>query len=77
MMQAHELGHNLGLLHSNEGGVAYGDQSGLSKYLLIMYPSLLVLQLMTLSKSGIQLCCERRTTNVLQRAQELAFRMVR
>jgi len=28
----HEIGHNLGLLHSGEGGVAYGDQSGLMGY---------------------------------------------
>ncbi len=30
--QMHELGHNLGLAHSNEGGYAYNDQSGMMGY---------------------------------------------
>ena len=49
-MQAHEVGHNLGLMHSNEGGIAYGDQSGLSKYLYIVFPRLLILCLMFCGK---------------------------
>lgn len=27
--QVHEVGHNLGLAHSGEGTVAYGDQTGM------------------------------------------------
>ncbi len=30
--QMHEIGHNLGLAHSNEGGASYGDQTGMMGY---------------------------------------------
>jgi hypothetical protein len=56
IMQAHEVGHNLGLMHSNEGGIAYGDQSGLSKFLNDRIPSPIDSVAHVLSKSGIQLC---------------------
>ncbi|KAL9188583.1 hypothetical protein ACHAXT_006961 [Thalassiosira profunda] len=31
-IQMHEVGHNLNLAHSNEGGTTYGDQSGMMGY---------------------------------------------
>ena len=82
--QMHELGHNFGLGHSNEGG-AYKDQSGMVR----SYPSktaspstrskylpLLTRLLHNNSTDGIFLRPRRRSKDVLQCCEELAAWMV-
>jgi hypothetical protein len=75
----HEFGHNMGLGHSGEGSLSYGDQSGISKYSSLFRTAPLHSNIVltsplctTAAHSGIWIFESQLSCHVFQRGKELA-----